>query len=155
MDSIDLTVYDKAKYHEKTVQKNQLPKEQASIHTAFYLGWLIENDLVSEGFKEDCEDALAGYFDHSLSAIDVYNCWNRTLSDDMLSFEGNQFTMSYFNFEKGEYLKDYSEVLVKELPSEFHVTYNRANQELINQRISEKFKIWQEKRNKPFWKFWQ
>ncbi len=155
MDSSDTTVYDDARFHEPTVRKLSLPKQQASLHTAFYLAWLIENNLCSEGFKEDSEDMLVDYRNDSKTIVDIYKCWNRRLTDDMLSFEGNQFTMAYFDFNKGLYLNDYTEILKKNLPSEFHVTYSRDNQQLINQRISERFKAWQEQRKKPFWQFWK
>jgi hypothetical protein len=43
-------VYDKAKYHDETVMEYGLSIEQASVHTAFFLGWLIENNLYSHEF---------------------------------------------------------------------------------------------------------
>ena len=156
MDIFDTTVYDNARYHEATVRKYDLPKQQASIHTAFYLGWLIDNNLCSEGFKEDSEEMLADCQNQFKTPIDIYKCWNRCLTDDMLSFEGNQFTMAYFDFSKGLYLQDYAEVLQKDLPSEFHVEYNSSNQQLISKRISERFQAWQDKkRQKKFWQFWK
>ena len=39
-------VYDKAEYHYETVTTWGLDSVQAEVHTAFFLGWLIDNDLI-------------------------------------------------------------------------------------------------------------
>jgi hypothetical protein len=41
-------VYDKAKYHHETVTEWGLDSVQTEVHTAFFLGWLLDNDLPSE-----------------------------------------------------------------------------------------------------------
>ena len=43
-------VYDKAKYHDETIEQHGLPEEHAANHTVVFLRWLIENDLMGESF---------------------------------------------------------------------------------------------------------
>jgi len=148
-------VYDKGKYHDETVLENGLPEERASVHTAFFLGWLIENDLYSEEFSSESQDLINAYKSQRKTAVEVYDWWDRCLIDDMLNKEGNEFAQTYFDFDKGQYLADYSELLVKELPSEFHVAYSWENQEIMSHRISERFNKWKKQQAKKAWEFWK
>ena len=68
-------VYDKAKYHDETVMNSGLPEERASVHTAFFLGWLIENDLCSDEFEYESSDLINKYKSQDKTAIDVYEWW--------------------------------------------------------------------------------
>lgn len=148
-------VYDKGKYHDETVQEHGLPEEQASVHTAFFLGWLIENGLFSEEFGSESADSIAAYRSQEMTAVDIYGWWDRCLIDDMLNEEGNAFAQAYFDFDKGDYLADYSALLVKDLPSEFHVSYTWENQKLMSSKISERHQQWRRKQSKKPWEFWK
>ena len=135
-------VYDKAKYHRESVQLAGLDDVQAEVHTAFFLGWLIDNDLLSKEMMEECGDLIRRYKARDATAIDVYGWWDCCLIDDMLSGTGNAFAQDYFDFEEGLYLSDYHDLLVRDLPSEFHVEYSWANYEIIRERIDERFEAW-------------
>jgi len=148
-------VYDKGKYHDATVQESGLPEEQASVHTSFFLGWLIENDLFSEEFSSESGDLINEYRSRTKTAVDIYEWWDRCLVDDMLNEEGNAFAQAYFDFDKGSYLTDYSKLLVRDLPSEFHVPYSWENQELMSGKITERHQQWKRKRSKKPWEFWK
>ena len=148
-------VYDKAKYHDETVMGYGLPDEQASVHTAFFLGWLIENDLYSEEFYSESKEQIEDYKLKKKTAIEIYDWWDRCLIDDMLNDEGNAFAQDYFDFDKGVYLSDYANILVGELPSEFHVQYSWENQEKMSAKITKRYEKWKEKQNKKPWEFWK
>lgn len=148
-------VYDKGKYHDETVMEGNLPEERASVHTAFFLGWLIENNLFSDEFKSESDELIAQYKNRLKTAVQVYDWWDRCLIDDMLCDEGNAFASEYFDFEKGQYLSDYTELLVKDLPSVFHVPYTWESQEVMNQRISDRYQKWKRNRSKKPWQFWK
>lgn len=51
-------IYDKAKYHYEGDFPQELPMEQAFVHTGMFLGWVIDNNLFKEitdnGYT--CED---------------------------------------------------------------------------------------------------
>jgi len=100
-------VYDKAKYHLESVQQSGLDNVQSQVHTAFFLGWLIDNSLLSSEMENDSADLLAQYRSGEKTALDVYGWWDGCLIDDMLSDEGNEFAAEYFDFSRGEYIHDY------------------------------------------------
>jgi len=141
-------VYDKAKYHRESVELAGLDEEQAGVHTAFFLGWLIDNDLVSDEMRDECGELLADYKSRKKTAIDVYGWWDCCLIDDMLSAEGNAFAQAYFDFKNGQYLTDYGELLVRDLPSEFHVPYTWENYEIIRLQIDRRYTDWHKVRNR-------
>lgn len=137
-------VYDKAKYHSESVLEYELPEEQAAVHTAFFLGWLIDNDLCSAEFVEDTQAEIAAYKQREKTALEIYGEWDYCLVDDMLNDEGNAFAQSYFDFSTGEYIGDFLEILVRKLPSEFHVPYTWKNQKKISHKISKRYSVWKE-----------
>ena len=158
-------VYDKAKYHHETVMDYGLDSAQTEVHTAFFLGWLLDNDLTSEDFNHESRDLVARYRSREIDAIKVYEWWDCCLVDDMLNDTGNAFAQYYFDFEHGQYLADYHELLVGDLPSEFHVHYSWENYQVIRKRIDERFEEWKAlghpKRQikerlakRPWWKLW-
>ena len=150
-------VYDKAKYHHETVMDAGLDDVQSEVHTAFFLGWLLDNALTSDDFNRECPELIAQYNSREINALKVYEWWDCCLIDDMLSDTGNAFTQHYFDFNRGQYLADYSELLVRDLPSEFHVPYSWENYEIIQERIDSRFQQWQAKGRpgkRPWWRFW-
>ena len=135
-------VYDKAKYHDETIEEFGLPEEHAANHTVFFLRWLIERRLMSALFQTDGADIVRAFRAGDASIHAVYDWWDRCLIDDMLSDEGNAFAQSYFSFESGSYLKDYARTLQRDLPSEFHVPFTEQNYEAIRAVIDQRFADW-------------
>jgi hypothetical protein len=135
-------VYDKAKYHDETVEEFGLPEEHAANHTVFFLRWLIEHSLVSSFFQTESADVLNAFRAGKASIHDVYAWWDRCLISDMLSDEGNAFAQAYFDFERGEYLRDYAQVLQRDMPSEFHVAYNEPNYQSMRSVIDARYAAW-------------
>ena len=137
-----LVVYDKAKYHLDSVANLDLPEEQAAVHTAFFLGWLMDNDLCSEEFIEDSGAQIEAYRRRKLTALEVYARWDYCLVDDMLNEEGNAFAQSYFDFSTGQYTSDYKALLARKERSVLHVPYTWENQKKIGRQISKRYIRW-------------
>jgi hypothetical protein len=135
-------VYDKAKYHDDTIQELGLPEEHAANHTVFFLRWLVEHSLMSELFETEGTQVLAAFRAGEASIHRLYEWWDNCLIDDMLSDEGNSFAQAYFDFERGQYLKDYARVLQRTLPSEFHVPYSEENYQAIRVVIDRRYEEW-------------
>lgn len=135
-------VYDKAKYHLDSVLKLELPEEQAAVHTAFFLGWLMDNDLCSEEFIEDSHTQIKEYKQRKRTALELYARWDYCLVDDMLNDDGNAFAQSYFDFSTGKYIDDYAALLARKVRSEFHVPYTWKNQKKIGHQISKRYVQW-------------
>lgn len=136
-------VYDKSKYHLETVEEAGLPERHASNHIVVILRWLIENELLDASFAADQRAQLDRYRAGELSIHELFvERWDGCLVSDMVSDAGNAFAMHYFDYEKGNYLRDYIEVLASSVPSEFHVEYTEANYARMKQVIDQRYRDW-------------
>jgi hypothetical protein len=133
----DIMVYDKAKYHYGGDYPEGLPQEQAFVHTGMFLGWLIDNDLCSEEFKNEAKDQIEAFKKREITGADVYAHWDGCLLSDMLSDEGNNFAEAYY---EGKYLDDYDELLTPDLPSIYQAENTWDNYEKIKNRIDMRYK---------------
>jgi hypothetical protein len=148
-------VYDKAKYHYDGDFPEDLPDEQAFVHTGLYLGWIIDRDLYSDFFREEDGEAIARFKAREITGPDVYEAWDGCLIEDMLSDEGNAFSRHYFDFERGRYLRDYEELLCPGLPSLFHVPNTWESYDHLKPRIDQRYAEWRGRRDRPAWQFWR
>ena len=133
-------VYDKAKYHIETIEQYGLPEQQAANHTVFFLRWLIENDLMDKDFAQESGEIMAKFSAGRATIHEVYEWWDCTLIDDLLSEPGNKFAMHYFDFDKGTYIQDYVKALQQGLPSEFHIDYTEENYQQLKRVIDRRYK---------------
>ena len=102
------------------------------------LSHTIEHGMITEEFSAEAARFLSG----ELTGTQVYELWDGALVDDMLTEEGNCFARAYFDFETGQYLKDYDELLSRGLPTMYHVQDTRENYEHPKQRINERYEAW-------------
>jgi hypothetical protein len=130
-------VYDKAKYHSGGNFPKDLKEYQAYVHTGMFVAWLIEHDMISAEFAAETARFRSG----ELTGTQVYELWDGALVDDMLTDEGNRFAESYFDFQSGQFLKDYEEVFPN-APTLYHVEDTRANYERIRDRINQRYEAW-------------
>lgn len=144
-------VYDKAKYHYDGEYPKELPIEKAFVHTGFYLGWIIENDLYSEDFAEDMAEEIVAFKERKITGTKVYELCDGVLLDDMLNDEGNSFTQYYFDFSRGSYMKDYEILLAKGLPSFYHVEDTWENYDRLAGKINQQFERWKNPEQNGFW----
>jgi hypothetical protein len=139
-------VYDKAKYHYGGNYPKDLPEEQAFVHTGMFLGWILDHGLYGFDFWQGEEGYIASFKTREMTGARVYEyACDGVLLDEMLNAEGNAFARNYFDFERGEYLQDYEEVLVGDLASTYHVEDTWGNYEIIAQRISSRYVEWKRK----------
>lgn len=138
----DADVYDKAKWHFGGDFPSDLPIFQGYVHTGLFLGWLIDNDLVSEEFRESNEERIAAFKSKKMTGPKVFEegCDGVLMLED-ISEMGNRFALRYFDFTNGRYLADYEETLGQELPSLYYVqdtweNYTRLKQ-ILDQRLLE------------------
>lgn len=138
----DPVVYDKAIYHTGGNHPEDLPDEQALVHTGLYLGWIIDHDLYSEEFAEYAADQIAAFRARTRTGPQIYEWCDGALVEDMLNEEGNAFSRAYFDFEKGRFLADYEEILAEELPSLYHVEDSWDNYERLKPRLDARYLEW-------------
>ena len=131
-------VYDKAKDHYDGDFPKGLPHRQAFVHTGMFIGWLIEHDLIAPDFLPETE----GFKERRITGAEVYEAWDGCLTREMLTDEGNRFASDYFDFQRGEYLDDYEQILAKGLPSLYHVADTWENYDIIREKIDQRFEYW-------------
>ncbi|MBD3245275.1 MAG: hypothetical protein GF335_04775 [Candidatus Moranbacteria bacterium] len=134
--------------------------EQAFVPTGMYLGWLIENDLISEYFLEETpKSELENFKKGNLSGPKIYKLWGGILMPYMLSEKGQKFSDYYFSTnpqEVGKYFFDYKNKLAKKLPNLFEAKDSQENYKKISKVINKRFKKWRKNNSqKKWWKFWE
>jgi hypothetical protein len=137
---LDIVIYDKAKNHFRGNFPDALPIEQAYIHIGMFLGWIIENNLYSEFFEDECETQMYRFMRRELSCTILSEIWDGHLGSDLFTDEGNLFTNYYYG--GGIYNKDYKTILASDLPSIYHVKDTWKNYEQVARKISERYEEW-------------
>ena len=141
-------VYDKARYHYEGTYPKELPEEQAFVHTGFYLGWIIDHQLYSDEFRDESAELITRYTAREITGAEVYESWDGCLLDTMLNDEGNAFSRAYFDFDHGQFLADYVELLGGDLPTLYHVTNSWENYERLRVRLDQRFEEWRRSANR-------
>ena len=148
----DPFVYDKAKYHYDGEFSQELPQEQGFVHTGMFLGWVIDSQMYSEEFKQDLDEYIVAFRARGMTGPKVFEACDGVLMDDMLSDEGNSFAQDYFVLGRGNYLRDYMELLGKRLPTPYHVQDTWENYDKLKKRIDRRYKDWERKNSPNLWK---
>lgn len=138
--NIQKTIYDNAKSHFLGNFPDSLPIEQAYVHIGMYLGWVIDNELYSEYFEDEAEMQIFRFRRREISCTILSEIWDGYLGYELFNKTGNMFT--YYYYGGGLYRNDYDEVLVKKLPSIYHVKDSWENYKCITDRIDMRFQDW-------------
>ena len=138
-------VYDKAKWHYAGDFPEELDDEQGFVHTGLFLTWLTKRHLLSDWLENESPDAINSARTGGASPIELYKIWDGVLAEDMLSEEGNAFALKYFDFEKGQYLRDYAQVFDVEDGGLYYIEPTWNNYELIASRCDAAFEKWRVK----------
>lgn len=134
-------IFDKAKWHYEGDFPEVLKPYQAYIHTGFYIGWLILNDLISDEFKSESKDSIQDFLNKKITCVKIYEeQLDGVFTSNDVNEIGFRFTKSYFDFDKGQYLSDYEETLAVSLPTMFHVEDTWENFDKICKVIDERYK---------------
>lgn len=135
-------IYDKAKYHYEGDYPLGLPRNQAYVHTGFFLGWMTDHDLLSSQFIKDFNAEIQEFRDRKVTGPDLYRRSGGVFDDTMVNEEGNLFTRYYFDFDNGKYIRDYEELLATDLPTFYHAEDSWVNYKMISNRIDERYLAW-------------
>ena len=152
----DTDVYDKAKWHFGGDFPKDLHNFQGYVHTGMFLGWLIDNDLISDEFKNDHEEEINKFKKQELTGAQIFErCCDGVLMIEDISELGNRFALPYFDFSTGQYLGDYENTIGQNFPSLYYVPDTWDNYNKLKQVLDKRFSDWKNQNiKKPFWKFW-
>ena len=137
------TIYDNARAHFLGNFPDSLPIEQAYVHIGMYLGWIIDRGLYSDFFEEEASNQIFRFRRREISCTILSEIWDGYLGYELFSHEGNLFT--YYYYGGGLYKNDYDEILVKRLPSLYHVRDTWDNYEQMRVRIDLRYDEWKDR----------
>lgn len=136
-------VYDKAKWHFGGDFPEDLDDFQGYVHTGMFLGWLIDNNLVSDEFKNDHAGEIEKFKQLKLTGSQIFErCCDGVLMVEDISELGNRFALPYFDFDTGQFLDDYEKTLSENLPSLYYVADIWDNYLKLKQVLDKRFLDW-------------
>ena len=111
-----------------------------------FLAWAMLTGLAGEIHVEDFPDDILKLRIRSITPGKFFlqACDGKFTSED-LNEQGNAFTLIYFDFKTGDYLKDYENLLAQSLPSLYHVSDTWENYERLKPTLDRRFAEWQSK----------
>jgi hypothetical protein len=134
-----MKVFDKAKYHSDGDFPKELSEDQAYVVAGMFLAWCADHGLLSDEAASDFEAEVAALRSREGRPADLYRAMDGVLSTEELSPKGQAFADRYFDFDAGEYLDDFLDILAEEYPSGYHVPDTWANYDRLAPRIAERF----------------
>lgn len=142
-----MAVLDKAKYHLEGDFPKNLPKEYSYTLGGMFFAWCAENDFLSESMGKDFAEEITKLRSHLGKPSDLYRVSGGVLSDDELNSIGIAFASDYFDFDHGQYLDDFIDLLADKVPTVYHAEDDWKNYERLKKKIDERFVDWRKKVN--------
>jgi hypothetical protein len=144
----DVRTYHKAKFFAELL-KPRMPEQNLYCFGGMFLGWAIEQGLVSSEFRRESGDALDRFKNRQVTGPTIFRDWDGALVDDMLNDVGNEFARAYFDTKVGVYAQDFQGgVAFPDKQSEFagnplNVLDTWANYEALRAIVNRRFVEWQ------------
>lgn len=133
-------VYDLAKNHFLGDFPDSLPIEKAYLHIGIFMGWVIDNDMYSDFFREEASTEIFRFKRREIECIILSEIWDGALSHDLFDDDINLFT--YYYYAGGIFKSDYIDVLVKSHKTIYHVEDTWENFDKLSKRMSERYAEW-------------
>jgi hypothetical protein len=143
--TIDSTyVFDKAIYHRESVESDRLPDSQAFVHTAFFIVWCVEKDLINDKFKQQFNNQIVKVKSKQVSPTKLFQDMGGIFIGGILTLEGYNFAMKYFHLSNGQYLKDYEKLnfVTRKNKSIYAVEDTWLNYEIVRKLLDKKYSKW-------------
>ena len=148
--------YDRAD-NDYSTEDEPLPPGHAGTHIGMFLAWAILNGL--EDDQQHSAELLARLRRRELTGRQFFEaaCRGKFAEKD-LNVEGNAFARQYYSDDtgkRGDYFADYKRVLVRGLPSFWHVADTWDNYDKIAPVVSRRYEEWKNPPKKRWWQFWK
>ncbi|HEV2391518.1 MAG TPA: hypothetical protein VG146_04050 [Verrucomicrobiae bacterium] len=150
--------YDRADFDYSSEQE-PLPKGHAATHIGMFLAWAALNGLENEFHRQKSAELLEKLRRREITGRQFFEatCGER-FSERDLNPEGNAFAEHYYRDQAGQrgpYFDDYKKVLVRGLPSFWHVADTWANYDKLSPVLTQRFEDWKHPKRKRWWQFWK
>jgi hypothetical protein len=137
--------YDDASWHYGGDFPKDLPIEAGATHTGMFVAWAFLSGLAGEFHLNESPALLEKLRSRSITPGQFFlDACDGKFTDDDLSDEGNAFAQAYFAFEHGSYIRDYDQVLVGSLPSQYHVPDTWENFEKLRPILDKRLEEWRQ-----------
>ena len=133
-------VYDKAKWHLNEAFPKDLPSFQSNVHCGFFLGWAINNNLISDDFRDDYSNEITQFNMGYLTGPQLFEISDSVLSSDELNETGNRFAMDYY--ATNIYFDDYEKYFANGNDCLFRVVDSDENFAVVTQFLNERYATW-------------
>ncbi len=144
-------VYDKAKWHYDADDfPANLPVEHGFTHTAFFVNWLAEGELLSDFALEILEKSIIVQ-SREKTPIHLYELFDGCLIGDLLTEKGNRFSYQYY---KKKYISDYIDIF-EMVDNIYDVEPIWENYDKVKPVIDKRYHKWLQSSQKRKWKFWK
>lgn len=135
--------YDDWSYHSGGEFPADLPAEAGATHTGMFVAWALLSGLSGRIHIEDCPEDLPRLQTRQVTPGSFFlEACDGKFTDEDLSEEGNAFAREYFDFEKGQYLRDYELVLGGGLASLYHVADTWENYDRLAPCLDQRLDDW-------------
>jgi hypothetical protein len=150
--------YDRADFDYSSEQE-PLPKGHAGTHIGMFLAWIVSNGLIADHHDQHSATHLQRLRKREITGRQFFEAacqgrfWERDLNE-----EGNAFARFYYSEgegQRGRYFEDYKKLLVKKLPSFWHVADTWENYDLVAPTITRRYNEWKGGPKKRWWQFWK
>lgn len=156
-----MTKYDDASWHYGGDFPEGIPEKNSATHTGMFLNWCINNDLISEEFKEDAEDEIEKLKRREITGAEfILESMDGKFSEYDLNDLGNAFAKDYYVDETSfadkfssfatDYINIFDSVAEEsdfEYETFYHIEDSWENYDLMKQIIDHRFLEWKEYRN--------
>ena len=138
--------YDDASWHYGATNfPKHLPQEAGATHTGMFVAWAFLSGLAGTLHTDDFPDDIPKLQQRIVTpGVFFYEACDGKFTDEDLNEVGNNFAQSYFNFEKGKYIKDYESLLGKNVPDLYCVADTWDNFDLLKPVLDKRFLNWRE-----------
>lgn len=136
--------YDDASWHygAKNFPKH-LPQGAGATHTGMFVAWAFLSGLAGALHIDDFPNDIPSLQKRTVTpGAFFYEACDGKFTDEDLNDVGNSFAQSYFNFESGQYIKDYETLLGNKLPDLYCVADTWKNFDLLKPVIDKRFHEW-------------
>jgi len=150
--------FDKAKWHFNGSFPKEINITQAYVHTGFFITWLILTNKYENDYLVENEIDIVSLINKKINPSKIYiEIFDGVFMDEGLDDEIVDFINSYFDFDKGSYLKDYEKCFSNEIKDKtlYEVTDNWQNFEKISKVIDKRYTEWKGGETISKLKFWQ
>ncbi len=143
--------YDDATRHSDCFLDEENTKDldifQWCVHIWFFIGWCIENNLLSQQREETIRNEIKQFLKWEISwPVLLENYLDGKLVSYMLNNEWNAFA-TYYYWDTMWYIEDIQECF-KDLPTTYHIQDTKANYEKVKTIISQRFTTWRKRNEK-------